>query len=130
MHNPTSANSSLATSIVERIENLVLEAEATSKPLEVDPFRDQLFELFVTAEAAGYVEEDADVDLSADGVCHALADRWGLADATRESIEHQARLKPEELSRMRMLWSVMRLWMEWAYAWSRWNEFHGGDQQN
>jgi len=25
---------------------------------------------------------------------------------------------------MRMLWSFLRMWMEWAYAWERWSEFH------
>ena len=25
---------------------------------------------------------------------------------------------------MRLLWSVMRMWMEWTYAWQRWAEFH------
>ena len=43
------ANDILASGIVVRAEELALEAEARSKPLEVDPYRRQLFELFVTA---------------------------------------------------------------------------------
>jgi hypothetical protein len=115
---------SLGGTILDRIEGLVLEAESKRKPLEIDPYRRQLFELFVTAEAAGYTEEDSEVDLSADGVCRELGLRWGLGDATRESFAQQTKLAPEHLAKMRMLWSVMRMWMEWTYAWQRWAEFH------
>lgn len=115
---------SLGGGILNRIESLILEAEKKQKPLEIDPYRGQLFELFVTAEAAGYTQAESDVDLSADGVCRELGLRWGLGEATRESFEHQTRLSPESLSKMRMLWSVMRMWMEWTYAWGRWAEFH------
>jgi hypothetical protein len=114
----------LASGIVVRAEELALEAEARSKPLEVEPYRRQLFELFVTAHGAGYVCEDGPVDLTADGLCHELSRRWGLADAARSSFEHQQKLSAEHLSKMRLLWSIMRMWMEWAYAWDRWPEFH------
>jgi hypothetical protein len=110
--------------IVNRIEDLILDAEKARKPLEVDPYRSELFELFVTAEAAGYVAMNPDRDLTADGLCRALSVRWGLADATRQWYEQQSRLEPGHLARMRMLWSVMRMWMEWSYAWQRWPEFH------
>ena len=30
----------------------------------------------------------------------------------------------DQLAKMRLLWSVMRMWMEWDYAWERWAEFH------
>lgn len=115
----------LAERIVSQVESLVREAEAENKPLEVDPYRGRLFELFVTAEGAGHLEPDAEPDLSADGLCRLLAERWGLADAARQSFEQQQRLPREQLVKMRLLWSVMRMWMEWAYAWSRWDEFHG-----
>ena len=114
----------LADRILDQIESLILEAEKTTKPLEVDPYRGQLFELFVTANGAGYTAENATPDLSADGICRQLGARWGLANAARESLELKARMPQEHLSKMRLLWSVMRMWMEWTYAWDRWAEFH------
>ena len=46
---------SLATHIVNGVERLVLDAIEKTKPLEVDPARSQLFELFVAAEEAGLI---------------------------------------------------------------------------
>jgi hypothetical protein len=131
MQNQTSLDDSLAGSILNQVERLVLEAEKADKPLEVDPFRSQLFELFVTADAAGYTDDESEPDLSADGLCKQLAAEWKLAAAARESFEHQTKLDAESLSRMRLLWSLMRMWMEWSYAWQRWPEFRGstGGQQ-
>jgi hypothetical protein len=126
---PNQAVRSLANDILDRLEILLLDAERTSKPLEMDPYRGQLFELFVTAEGAGLAEEGSEPDLSADGICRELALRWGLSDAARESLEHQTKLPPEHVAKMRLLWSVLRMWMEWAYAWQRWPEFHGGDEE-
>jgi hypothetical protein len=126
----TSLEPSLARSIVEQIDRVVREAEEAGKPLEIDPYRGRLFELFVMADAADLLKEPvkkADLptnDLTADGLCRALAERWNLADAARESFTSQSRLPPEHLARMRLLWSVMRMWMEWTYAWQRWPEFH------
>jgi hypothetical protein len=116
----------LAHDILNRVENVIRAAEQAVRPVEVDPYRGQLFELFVMADAAGYTQPESPVDLSSDGVCHALAERWGLADAARDSFTSQTKLPPDQLARMRSLWSVMRMWMEWEYAWSRWAEFHGG----
>jgi hypothetical protein len=130
MRSPTSYEPSLAKSIVEQVERIVLEAEESKKPLEIDPHRARLFELFVMADAADLLKEpDNQSDpqppaLSADGLCRSLAARWNLADAARESFTNQTRLPAEHLSRMRLLWSVMRMWMEWTYAWQRWPEFH------
>ena len=120
----TSIESTLAGNILQQIEQLVQLAERESRPLELDPQRSRLFELFVTAEGAGLVREDATPDLTADGICRELADRWGLGDATRDSVSRQSKLSAEHLSRMRLLWSLMRMWMEWTYAWQRWPEFH------
>lgn len=39
--------------------------------------------------------------------------------AAREAQAMQTRLPAEQLERMRLLWSVMRMWMEWSYAWQR-----------
>jgi hypothetical protein len=127
---PTSLEPSLARSIIEQIDRVVREAEEAGRPLEIDPYRGRLFELFVMADAADLLKEPvkkADLqtnDLTADGLCRALAERWNLADAARESFMSQSRLPPEHLARMRLLWSVMRMWMEWTYAWQRWPEFH------
>ena len=91
----------LANSIVSRVEALLTEAEQETKPLELDPYRGELFELFVTAEAAGFLEDDADPDLTADGIARGLSQRWDLAQATRASLEQQSKLPSEQLSKMR-----------------------------
>lgn len=127
----------VARDILRGIDKLLLEAEAVTRPLEVDPYRARLFEFFVTADGAGLITDDATVgvnhgldddadeqDLSADGLCRSLAQRWGLDMAARESAATQTRLPKEQLERMRLLWSLMRMWMEWSYAWRRWEEFH------
>jgi hypothetical protein len=116
--------STLADRIIDRLEELIIEAERLTKPLELDPYRGQLFELFVTAEGAGYLRSGHEPDLSADGLCRLLGARWGLASAAKEAMTQQTRMPQEHLSKMRLLWSVMRMWMEWDYAWQRWPEFH------
>ena len=123
-HESPAAQDGLAQEILDRLDALLLGAERETKPLELDPYRSSLFELFVTAEGAGYVDENAQPDLTCDGIARALALRWNLADATRMSVAQQTRLPPEHLARMRLLWSLMRMWMEWTYAWQRWTEFH------
>ena len=120
----TSLEPSLAENLLTQLERLVLECEREGQPLEVDPQRSRLFELFVMADAAGFLSDNAAHDLTADGVCRELAERWGLAAATREAVSQQTKLPPEHLSRMRLLWALMRMWMEWTYAWQRWPEFH------
>ncbi len=116
--------SALAEDILNRIEALLVDAERTTRPLEVDPYRGQLFELFVTVNAAGFLVEGAPVDLRADAISSLLAQRWKLADAAQDSAVRQEKLSNESLGRMRMLWSFLRMWMEWSYAWERWPEFH------
>jgi hypothetical protein len=129
MPNPLTNSWSLMMNLVDRIEHLLADAEAEQKPLEVSPYREQLFELFVTAHGAGFLDENAEQDLTADALCHELAQRWGLDEAARHSVLEQEKLHPEHLARMRMLWSLMRMWMEWTYAWERWPEFHGGSNE-
>jgi hypothetical protein len=119
-----SPGQAMADDIIERIERLIEDAERTVRPLEIEPYRSQLFELFVLAEATGFIADDSDPDLTADGIGRELAQRWNLADATRESFAQHTQMPPEHLSKMRMLWSFMRMWMEWTYAWQRWPEFH------
>lgn len=127
---PTSVNetATLATRILDRIDELILSAERETKPLELDPLRGELFELFVTANGAGYTKEGSDPDLTADGLCRTLGQRWGLADAAKSAVDSSGRLPAAHLSKMRLLWSVMRMWMEWTYAWDRWAEFHRDDE--
>jgi hypothetical protein len=114
----------LADRIRAQVEDLILESERSQKPLEVEPLRSKLFELFVTAHGAGYLVEDAAEDLSADGLMQTLAVKWGLRSAAQSSVREKAPLPPEHMARMRSLWSMMRMWMEWTYAWDRWDEFH------
>jgi hypothetical protein len=126
----------VAGDILNGVEILVMEARETTKPLEIDPYRGRLFELFVTADGSQLVRDDREsglsddaddpTDLSADGICRSLARRWGLDMAARESTASQSKLEPDQLEQMRLLWSVMRMWMEWSYAWRRWDEFHQG----
>ena len=79
----------------------------------------------VTAFGAGYTSGEHEPDFSADGVCRELSLRWGLTMAAREAVAQQARLPADQLAKMRLLWSLLRMWMEWTYAWNRWDEFHG-----
>jgi hypothetical protein len=126
-HPHVSAQGVLADEILDRIERLLLEAERTARPLELEPYRGSLFELFVLADGAGYLEEDAERDLTSDAVSKELAARWGLSDAARHSVAQQTKLEAEHLAKMRLLWSFLRMWMEWTYAWQRWSEFHGDE---
>lgn len=121
---PVESLDELADRILNRVDHIIGECELNNKPLELDPARSQLFELFVMAETAGLVHEDAEPDLSADGICQALAAQWGLRDAAVMSHRAQEKLGEPYLVKMRSLWSVMRMWMEWSYAWQRWPEFH------
>ncbi|MEY4189057.1 MAG: hypothetical protein RIT02_4091 [Planctomycetota bacterium] len=126
-------------SLLTEVESLILEAQAATRPLELQPFRGRLFEQFVAADRSGLIpdeaaaapfddadEDDPDLQLTADTLCRLLARRWGLDMAAREAQAMQTRLPAEQLERMRLLWSVMRMWMEWSYAWQRWAEFHAG----
>lgn len=114
----------LATQILNEMELLVRTAEQDTRPLELDPSRSRLFELFVTAHGAGLTQENASPDLSADGLCRELAERWGLTEVARGGQQSPTGFHPEHIGKMRLLWSLMRMWMEWTYAWQRWPEFH------
>ena len=114
----------VADQILADLERVLHDSERATKPLELPPYRPQLFEIFARASATGLVHEDADPDLSSDGILKALAERWGLTSATRDAFSQQAKLPPEHLAKMRLLWSLLRMWMEWTYAWDRWSEFH------
>ena len=136
-HEGSSASRLIAKQILNGIEQLIEDAQKYVRPLENEPYRSQLFEFFVAAHDAALIPDDAEVkafegldedaselDLSADSLCRLLARRWGLDMAAREAQALQTRLPAGQLERMRLLWSVMRMWMEWSYAWRRWDEFH------
>ena len=113
----------LAQDLIDRIEQLILQAERDTVPLEVDPQRPRLFQMFAEAEAAGFLTDESPIDLTCDAMARHLADRWNLRDLG-QAIAQPTRLPPTHLNRLRVLWSFMRLWMEWTYAWQRWHEFH------
>ena len=121
---PSRSDATLADDIVSQLDELIQQSIQDNKPLEVDPARSRLFELFVTADGAGYLHEGGDPDLTADSICKLLASRWGLDSAAQESVAQQAQIPQESLAQMRVLWSFLRMWMEWTYAWERWGEFH------
>lgn len=110
--------------ILDRVEDIMLEAAQATRPLELEPSRRQLFELFVESHRAGLVCDDLEPNVTADGLCAALSTRWGLKDTVQDAMKSQAKLSGDQLAQMRSLWSVMRMWMEWTYAWDRWVEFH------
>jgi hypothetical protein len=114
----------LARDLIDRVEELLMSAARAEKPIEVDPFRGRLFELFVMADATGFLEEEAEHDLTCDGVGRELAARWELAKHMAGGLSQAASLPGPQLARLRLLWSFMRMWMEWTYAWKRWDEFH------
>lgn len=114
----------LAESLLDRVDSILKAAGQQERPIEMEPFRGQLFEAFVTADGGGLLEPDSVPDLRAEALCLQLGERWGLTNAMKASAEQQQQLPADHLKKMRILWSVLRLWMEWDYAWKRWPEFH------
>jgi len=114
----------LARDLVDRVDEILQDAVVSGQPLELDPQRSQLFELFVMADAAGFLQPDAAPDLSCDEIARELAARWDLARSLGGALPPPDTLEPKQLRSLRLLWSFMRLWMEWTYAWQRWEEFH------
>jgi hypothetical protein len=113
-----------AANLLNRIEEVLLQAEDRMQTAEVDPHRGRLFELFVMADAMGGLSDDSEPDLSAESIARQLADRWNMARELGAGVLQPSRLPPQQLARLRSLWSFMRMWMEWTYAWHRWTEFH------
>jgi hypothetical protein len=120
------SHSSLIQAVVGQIQTIIEEAEENTRPLELEPFRGRLFELFVVADGAGLLDEKLDPNLASDEIAKILADRWELRDSEAAASLAKSNLADESLSKMRLLWSFLRMWMEWTYAWQRWNEFHDG----
>lgn len=122
--NRNSPGATLVRDLIDQIAEVLQSAATTGQPIELDPHRARLFELFVMAEATGFLSEGGEFDLSCDGVARELAGRWNLARNLGEGISQPTSLPPEQLKKLRILWSFMRMWMEWTYAWQRWPEFH------
>ena len=112
-----------AEEIISRIQVLTEAALEAAQPLETEPTRGKLFELFAVASASGLTSEGQ--PLCPDELTRALGQRWGLDQSAQQSIAAQQKLSDGDLAKMRALWATLRLWMEWDYAWSRWDEFHG-----
>jgi hypothetical protein len=123
----TVSQTSLIQTVTNRIQAIIEEAESGIQPLELDPHRSSLFELFVMADGAHLLGETVEPNLSSDAIAKTLADRWNLRSAAAASLEMQDNLSSESLSKMRLMWSFLRMWMEWTYAWERWHEFHDND---
>ena len=121
---PATPTQTLATDLLNRLDATILDADRQTKPLELEPYRSQLFELFVIADASGLIRDGSEPDLSPEGLSRELGNRWGLTTAAQSSQQQLNKMSPEHLSKMRLLWSFLRMWMEWQYAWSRWAEFH------
>lgn len=111
-----SASDLFAQRILGEIDRLIQLAESQTRPLEVDPYHRELFQLFKLAYEAGLTSGEATPDLSADGICQQLAAMWGLTSAAQTWLTQAAQLPKSQLTRMRSLWSVMRMWMEWDFA--------------
>ena len=115
----------LAGLITAQLSQVITNAIEVKSPIEVDPCRSQIFELFVTAEAAGLIDEDRQSQpLSSGELTRRLGRMWGLGTAIEEVSGDQSQLSPGDLERVRRLWSLLRMWLEWSYAWKRWPEFH------
>lgn len=118
------SQASLIENIIDQLQATVEEAQEQVKPLEMEPYRGRLFELFVTANGAGLTDEELEPNLCSDSITSLLAERWGLKDEARATFENQKAMSSLGQARVKLLWSLLRMWMEWSYAWDRWDEFH------
>lgn len=125
--NTSASHGTLIGTVVDRIQSVIEQAEKETRPLEMEPFRGNLFELFVMADGAGLLDESVEPNLTSDAIAKVLADRWQLRISAQQSMQQQSPFSEDSLSKMRLLWSFLRIWMEWAYAWQRWDEFHKGE---
>lgn len=123
MDTPVS-QASLIEHVASRLQEVVDEAEANTRPLEMEPYRGRLFELFVLANGAGLTDEGLEPNLTSDSVARLLAERWGLRQEVTSSSAAERAISDNGVAKMRLLWSLLRMWMEWCYAWDRWAEFH------
>lgn len=106
-----------ADEIVGRVQVICEQALETGRPLELEPTRSKLFDVFADANRSGLTGEGA---AAADELTRQLGKNWGLDQSAQKSVADQQKLSENDLAKMRLLWSAMRMWMEWDYAWSRW----------
>src|SRR5579859_2898172 len=92
--NPNSPSATLVRDLVEQIAEILQSAVTNGQPIELDPHRARLFELFVMAEATGFLKEGEEFDLSCDGIARELAARWDLARNLGGGISQPASLPP------------------------------------
>ena len=118
------SQASLIEQIASQLQEVVDEAEANTKPLEMEPYRGRLFELFVLADGAGLTDEEVEPNLTSDAVARILAERCGLRQEVSSSAEAAKAISNDGVAKMRLLWSLLRMWMEWCYAWDHWAQFH------
>ena len=111
------AEDARVTSAVREIVSTLEEAVAKDRPLELDPARGRLFEVFERAYGAGLTGEDG--PLGPDELTRLVGHRWGLDESAKAATADQKKLDPADVSKMRVLWSLLRMWMEWDYAWNR-----------
>ena len=128
---PDATDPHFAEELLAQVEAVLQECEAKTRPPEVIPYRDQLFALFAAAFDAGLTGDpddrepgDAAEDLSADGLCKALGEKWGLAAAAQANPGDGPALSAAHVAKLRLLWSLMRMWMDWDLAWRRWPDYH------
>jgi hypothetical protein len=117
------SQASLIEHVAAQLQLVVDEAEANTRPLEMEPYRGRLFELFVLANGAGLTDDAVEPNLSSDAVARLLTERWGLQEVNSTAAAARA-MSNDGVAKMRLLWSLLRMWMEWCYAWDRWAEFH------
>ena len=128
---PDAGDPHFAEELLAQVEAVLQECEQKTRPPEVIPYRDQLFALFAAAFDAGLTRDPDDrepgapsEDLSADGLCKALGEKWGLAAAAQANPEDGPALSAQHVAKLRLLWSLMRMWMDWDLAWCRWPDYH------
>ena len=128
---PDADDPHFAEEVLAQVEAVLNECETKTRPPEVPPYRDRLFALFAAAFDAGLTGDPADRgpgartgDLSADGLCKTLGEKWGLAAAAQKDPAGGPALSGAHVAKLRLLWSLMRMWMDWDLAWRRWPEYH------
>src|SRR5438067_1876289 len=89
-----SPGAALAHDLVDRVAEVLQTASTNGQPIELDPHRAALFELFVMAEATGFLEEGSEPDLSCDGIARELAARWDLAQNMPGGLAQPSALPP------------------------------------
>ena len=128
---PDADDPHFAEEVLAQVEAVLEECEKKTRPPEVVPYRDRLFALFAASHDVGLTADPDDRpadapagDLSADGLCKTLGEKWGLAEAAKSNPADGPALSAAHVAKLRLLWSLMRMWMDWDLAWRRWPEYH------